>query len=59
MFADPAVFAFAAGIIGLVVGSFLKGVGIEVLWPDLLALAAYTAALFCAGFLLFRKRPRA
>ncbi len=43
----------------IVVGSFLKGVGIEVLWPDLLALAAYTAALFCAGFLLFRKRPRA
>lgn len=43
----------------IVVGSFLKGVGVEVLWPDLLALAAYTAALFCAGYLLFRKRPRA
>ena len=42
----------------IVVGSFLKGVGFEVLWVDLLALAGYTVALFVAGYLLFHKRPR-
>jgi len=43
----------------IVVGSFLKGVGLEVLWVDLLVLAGYTVALFVAGYLLFSKRPRA
>jgi len=43
----------------IVVGSFLKGVGFDSLWPNLLALAAYSAVLFAAGYLLFNKRPRA
>lgn len=42
----------------IVVGSFLKGVGWEVLWADLLILAIYNIALFTAGFLLFHKRSR-
>lgn len=43
----------------IVVGSFLKGVGMGSLWPSLLVLATYSAVLFAAGFLLFNKRPRA
>lgn len=43
----------------IVVGSFLKGVGLEVLWVDLLVLAGYTLALYVAGYLLFHKRPKA
>lgn len=39
-------------------GSFLKGVGLTVLWPDLLALALYAALLMIAGYALFGKRPR-
>lgn len=39
-------------------GSFLKGVGATVLWPNVLVLAAYAAALMGAGYLLFTKRPR-
>jgi len=42
----------------IVVGSFLKGVGLEVLWVDLLVLAGYTLALYVAGYLLFHKRPK-
>lgn len=42
----------------IVVGSFLKGVGVDVLWGDLLVLAVYTVALLMAGYLLFSKRPR-
>ena len=37
-------------------GTFLKGVGIEVLWPDLLILASYATALFALCLLLFHKR---
>lgn len=37
-------------------GTFLKGVGIRVLWPDLLILASYAMALFTLCHLLFRKR---
>ena len=40
-------------------GSFLKGIGFEVLWPDLLALAAFAIMLRVAGYKLFTKRPRA
>lgn len=43
----------------IVVGSFLKGVGMGSLWPSLLVLATYSAVLFAAGLLLFNKRPRA
>jgi ABC-2 type transport system permease protein/ribosome-dependent ATPase len=41
----------------IVVGSFLKGVGLELLWPDLLALAGFSIALFALGYVLFNKRP--
>ena len=40
----------------IAMGSFLKGVGFTALWPNVVALAAYAAALFTAGFMLFHKR---
>jgi ABC-2 type transport system permease protein len=39
-------------------GTFLKGVGLEVLWRDLLALAVYAAVMATIGYYLFTKRPR-
>jgi ABC-2 type transport system permease protein len=36
--------------------SFLKGIGWDLLWPDMLALAAYAAILLSFSILLFRKR---
>ena len=42
----------------IVVGSFLKGVEIRTLWPDVLALALYALALFAIGYAMFSKRPR-
>lgn len=39
-------------------GTFLKGVGLDVLWPEVLALALYAAALRLVGYRLFTKRPR-
>ena len=41
----------------IVLGSFLKGVGISALWPDVLILGIYAGVLFLAGYLLFTKRP--
>lgn len=41
----------------IAMGSFLKGAGFAALWPDMLILALYAAALFTAGFLGFHKRP--
>jgi ABC-2 type transport system permease protein/ribosome-dependent ATPase len=41
----------------IVLGSFLKGVGFEVLRGDVLVLAIYATTLFTAGYLLFHKRP--
>ena len=43
----------------IAMGSFLKGVGLATLWPDVLALALYAVGLFTAGYLLFHKRVRA
>jgi ABC-2 type transport system permease protein/ribosome-dependent ATPase len=43
----------------IVRGAFLKGVGPEVLWVDVLALAVYAAVLQIVGYRLFTKRPRA
>jgi len=40
----------------IVHGTFLKGVGIEVLWQEVLVLTVYAAALLSIGFWLFRKR---
>ncbi len=42
----------------IVRGTFLKGVGPEVLWVDVLALALYAAVLQIVGYRLFTKRPR-
>ena len=36
-------------------GTFLKGVGVDVLWPELAALAALGAVLLTASVLRFRK----
>ena len=41
----------------IVIGSFLKGVGIGSLWMDMAILAGYATVLFTAGFLAFHKRP--
>ncbi len=41
----------------IVHGTFLKGVGIEVLWQEVLVLTAYAVALLSIGYWLFRKRP--
>ena len=41
----------------IVRGSFLKGVGADVLWIDLLALAIFAAALSAVTYRLFTKRP--
>jgi len=42
----------------IIVGCFSKGVGLSVLWFDVVVLAGYSAALFLLGYLMFRKRPR-
>ena len=42
----------------IVRGTFLKGIGPEVLWVDVLALAVYAAVLRIIGYRLFTKRPR-
>lgn len=36
-------------------GTFLKGIGLGILWPDLLAMAAIAAVLLSASILRFRK----
>lgn len=41
----------------IVVGCFLKGVGLSVLWLDTMVLALYAIALFTLGYSLFHKRP--
>ena len=42
----------------IVRGTFLKGIGPEVLWTDVLALALYAAILRLVAYRLFTKRPR-
>ena len=42
----------------IVRGSFLKGVGADVLWIDLLALVAFAAAIGALTYRLFTKRPK-
>ena len=42
----------------IVRGTFLKGIGPEVLWTDVLALALYAAILRFVGYRMFTKRPR-
>lgn len=43
----------------IILGCFLKGVGLSVLWSDIAVLAVYAAVLFGIGFFKFTKRPRA
>jgi ABC-2 type transport system permease protein/ribosome-dependent ATPase len=42
----------------IVLGSFLKGVGLEQLWGKVLALLIYAVGLWTASFLMFHKRPK-
>lgn len=42
----------------IVRGTFLKGIGPEVLWTDVFALALYAVILRLVGYRLFTKRPR-
>jgi ABC-2 type transport system permease protein len=41
----------------IVHGTFLKGVGLDVLWRDVLVLVVYATVLLSVGYWLFRKRP--
>jgi ABC-2 type transport system permease protein len=41
----------------IVLGAFLKGTGLSILWPEVLVLGVYATGLFTIGYLLFRKRP--
>ena len=43
----------------IVMGSFLKGVGLTALWGNVLVLILYTVVLFSAGYFMFSKRPSA
>jgi len=43
----------------IIMGSFLKGVGIDILWKNVVALIIYSIVLFTAGYLLFHKRVKA
>ena len=43
----------------IVIGIFLKGAGVGVLWGRLAALLVYASALMAAGYFLFRKRRAA
>lgn len=42
----------------IVLGSFLKGIGLEQLWGKVLALLIYAVGLWTASFLMFHKRPK-
>jgi ABC-2 type transport system permease protein len=41
----------------IVAGCFLKGIGLELLWREVLVLTGYAAALIAIGYAMFRKRP--
>lgn len=43
----------------LIKGTFMKGVGVEVLWPDLLFLAGFGTVVLTLAYFMFRKRVRA
>ena len=42
----------------IALGCFLKGVGFEALWFELLILAMYAGVLFSIGYLMLNKRPK-
>ncbi|WDQ18542.1 ABC transporter permease [Rhodopirellula sp. P2] len=41
----------------IIVGTFMKGVGLRELWPDVLVLAFYATGLMTIGYRMFHKRP--
>ncbi|TWT81346.1 Inner membrane transport permease YbhS [Planctomycetes bacterium CA13] len=41
----------------IIVGAFMKGVGLRELWPDVLVLAIYATVLLTLGYRMFHKRP--
>lgn len=43
----------------IVLGSFLKGIGIKHLWHRVIALGIYAVILWIVSFMLFSKRPKA
>lgn len=43
----------------IILGCFLKGVGVRVLWLDISILALYASVLFAIGYAKFTKRPNA
>lgn len=43
----------------IALGSFIKGVGLEILWGNVAMLIIYAVVLWCLSFFLFRKRPKA
>lgn len=45
--------------VSVIDGTFLKGVGLAVLWPNLLSLGVYAVVIVGACYLLFHKRVRA
>lgn len=45
--------------VGVIDGTFLKGVGLSVLWPSILSLTVYAVVVCCSCYLLFHKRVRA
>jgi ABC-type multidrug transport system permease subunit len=59
---QDAVGQFAASLIpatyfmGMVRGTYLKGLGLEFYWPSLLALGIYTVVLYFLSWLMLRKR---
>ena len=42
----------------IVLGCFLKGVGLQALWLELLILVLYATVLFTIGYAMFSKRPK-
>lgn len=42
----------------IVLGSFIKGIGLDILWGDVVMLLIYAIVLWSLSFFLFRKRPR-
>ncbi len=46
----------ATYFMGMVRGVYLKGLGFDFFWPDLLALAVYTLVVYALAWALFRKR---
>jgi len=42
----------------IVLGSFIKGVGLDILWGDVLMLIIYASVLWLISFFLFTKRPK-